>query len=34
MPGGILSVSLRNDVATLESEINEIYTGEINYEVK
>lgn len=34
MPGGILSVSLRNDVATLKSEINEIYTGEINYEVK
>ena len=34
MPGGILSVSLQNDVATLKSEINEIYTGEINYEVK
>ena len=34
MPGGDLSVKFSDKIATLKGEINEVFTGNIDYEIQ
>lgn len=34
MPGGDLSVEFSDGIATLKGEINEVFTGKVDYEIQ